>query len=103
MAQIINENRQIIAASLGSANFNFRYQLGVIVKQIIVESATVSTTFDVKILDPNSDVVLERDAIIGTLNEFVEMPIIGSYTLQVLNASVDENFKVKILAFEKNG
>ena len=103
MAQIINENRQIIATSLGSANFNFRYQLGVIVKQIIVEATTNSTTFDIQILDPNNDVILERDSIVGTLNEFVEMPIIGSYTLEVLNASRDENFKVKIIAYEKNG
>jgi len=70
------------------------------VKQIFVKSATSTTTFDFQLLDDASNIVLNRTASTGTLNELLELPIHGIYTVKILNSTVDENFVIKLVIQE---
>ena len=100
MAQLIDEVRQTGNTVLGSLNLDFSYALGVLVKQIIVTPASAATIFDVSIIDKNSDIVYSRPDEEECLNELLELPIKGSYTLQIRNATANEAFVVKIIAHE---
>lgn len=103
MAQIIDRARQVETTSSGEASFNFEYANGVMVRQIIVTPKTASTIFDVTILDGNSEAIYVREGETDSLNELLELPIKGSYTLEITNATADEEFVFKLLAYETEG
>ena len=100
MAQLIDEARLTGTITGGNLNVDFSFALGVIVKQIIVTTSTDTTTFDVKIVDKNNDIVYQRDSEVGCLNELLDLPIKGSYTLFITNATADDSVVVKIIAHE---
>jgi hypothetical protein len=72
-----------------------------IARQIYVESESAGTVFDFKIIDSDDLIVLERNDITNILNELIELPLKGVYTLQIENSTVDEDFKIKIVICER--
>jgi len=71
-----------------------------ILKQIFIKATTASTIFDVQLTDKDDDIVLERTAETGTLNESIDFAMRGIYTIKILNSTVDETFIVKLLVRE---
>ena len=67
-----------------------------ICKQVIVRSATSSTTFDVKIIDRFSNRPFYSTSITGLINEPTDFPVFGDLTITVENASADEEFNYTI-------
>jgi len=100
MAKIINRIRKTDTTISGSANIDFSFSLGAFLRQIIVKFASSDTTFDVSIVDVDGDTIYYRDNESGVLNELIELPMHGNYTLQIRNASKDENFTVQLIAHE---
>jgi hypothetical protein len=72
-----------------------------IARQIYIESDSAGTVYDFKMIDSDNLVMLERTGITNILNELIEMPLKGVYTLQILNSTVDEDFKIKIVICER--
>jgi hypothetical protein len=69
-------------------------------KQIFIKAATSTTTFDVKLIDRFSLDVLHETNITGLLNQLIELPCYGNWTLSISNASADENFTYLIVIKE---
>jgi len=88
---VVHKQSATIAASGGTATATLNILQG-IMKQLYVEAATTTTTFDVTLTDIHGLVVYELTDINGVLNEMLEMPAYANYTLTVANASADENF-----------
>lgn len=88
-------------AAAGTWSVNTHNIKGGICYQIVMTSATASTTFDFKITDEKSLVVydtLSRETTAtGTLEDEVRIPMRGIYTLQAYNSTRNELFTGRIL------
>lgn len=67
---------------------------------VSVQPATETTVYDIKITDSDSVDVYERLSETGTLSELLVLPIEGTYTVAVSNATVDEEFNIFIMIHE---
>lgn len=96
MSSILN-NRilKTLTASSGSASDTFTSHG--LCHQILVKPDTASTQYDFSLTDSNSLVVFKRTSEVGTLNEFITLPLTGAYTVAIDNATVDEAHTVLIL------
>jgi hypothetical protein len=94
---IVHKQTATVTASGGSASATVRILSGVL-KQLFVEAATSTTTFDVTLVDIHGLTVYEFLDITGILNEHTDLPAYGNYTLNITNASADENL-IYLLAF----
>jgi len=84
-------------ASSGTWSVNTGKFDAAILKQIIVEAATATTTFDFTITDEDNNTVYTTETkATGKLREEVMIPLKGIHTLAVANASADEAFTGKI-------
>jgi len=73
-----------------------------ILKQILLESATGTTTFNFTMTDEEDLTAFTTDtAITGKLREETNIPLKGVYTLSVAGASVDEIFTGRLMIQEK--
>jgi hypothetical protein len=68
-----------------------------IIKHIIVEAQSTNNQFDFVIIDDLGLEVLRREALVGELNELIELPVAGIYTLKIENATIDEKFTIKFM------
>ena len=87
---VIHKQSSTVTAAGGTATATLSILQGVL-KQLYVEAATSTTTFDVTLTDIHSLVVYEMTDVNGVLNEMMDMPAYGSYTLTIANSSADEN------------
>lgn len=65
--------------------------------QVIVTATTPTTTFDVELIDKFGNQVMLREDLTGLLNDSVQLLTYGNWTLNILNASVDEAFEVALI------
>jgi len=96
----VNAEQGILTVVAGTKATNIRAGHNVLM-HIFVKAATAGTTFDVQLTDIYSNNIFLREDITGELNELLQMPTTGNYTLTILNSSADENFKY-MLAFKEN-
>ena len=88
-------------ASSGTWSVNTPKLESRIIKQIIIEAATNTTTFDFDIQDEKNLTVFNTETkITGKLLEEVSIPTSGIYTLRVYNSSADEAFVGRIMIKE---
>jgi hypothetical protein len=88
-------------ASSGAWSFNTPKIDNGLLKQIILESATGTTTFNFKITDERDLTVYNTEtSSTGKLREELEIPLKGIHTLAVDTSSVDELFTGKLLIQE---
>lgn len=71
-----------------------------ILKQIFVKFETSSTVFDLVIYDEDDLIVLNRIEEVGILNELIEFPFSGIYTICIENATNDEAFDLRFYIHE---
>jgi hypothetical protein len=74
--------------------------LNCLVHNIIVAPETSTTEYDFQIINPDGNVIYERTDEVGTLSELIQLPMLGNYTLKILNATVDEDFSFTLVARE---
>lgn len=87
--------------SLGTIAWNTDDLRG-IMRQLLVQTATSTNTFDFKLVDDDGITVYERKGNKGTLNVTTPMGLWGIYTATISNAT-DEEFKISIRYEEKTG
>lgn len=72
-----------------------------ILKQIILASTASSTTFDFKLIDDKNnvayDTIRREKTATSVLDDEVELPVHGIYTMRVYNASSDDTFSGRLL------
>jgi len=96
---LIHQEKYNITPSSGTIGQNISAG-GKMLKHVFIKATTSSTTFDAKLTDIYSNIVFVRDDNTGELNELLELPSIGNWTLTITNASVDEVFNVLFLFSE---
>ena len=69
-------------------------QIDGLLQHFIVRANTPSTIFDVTFYDDDDVILLERNDVDGEINEMFQMPVKGSYTVSIKNATNDEVFRV---------
>jgi hypothetical protein len=94
VAILINPVRKTLTASSGAASDTFS-AIGTC-QQIVVTPTTSTTGYDFSITDADSVVVFQMTDEVGTMNEDVDLPLAGTYTIALANATVDEAHKVLI-------
>lgn len=83
-------------SSGGAISFNTRSTMGLF-RQILVKPPTESTQYDIKLTNPSSIVVYEREDEVGTLAEEVDFPAFGIYTVDISNATEEGSFTVQLM------
>lgn len=83
----------------GTYSDNILKTIGVL-KQIYIKPTSTSTIYDVQLIDRDNDIIFERNAEQGILNELTDLPLQGIYTIKILNSTVDENFIIKLFIKE---
>ena len=89
-------------ASAGAWSFNTEKFTGVDLRQIIIDAATATTTFDLSITDEKNNIVFDVDNITGSYgsdpNDLLYLPMRGIYTIAVANSSVlDEVYTGRLI------
>ena len=69
--------------------------------QILVEAAQDDTEFDFIMTDENDVEVQRFDDEVGLLNDMTPFSARGEYTLEIENATSDEEFKVMLCFLER--
>jgi hypothetical protein len=90
-----NHIRKTLTASSGSASDTFT--ASGTCQQILVNPTTSTTQYDVTMTDSGSIDIFSRTSEESTMNEFVTLPVSGTYTFAIDNATVDEAFDVLIV------
>lgn len=94
MSILVNPIRKTLTTSSGSASDTFS-STGICL-QILVEPTTSSTQYDISITDSSDTVVFSRVDETGTFNELLGLPLAGTYTFSIDNATNDEDNTVFI-------
>lgn len=100
MGVIVHTEKFTLTPSSGTVSQNINVSFNKC-RQIVIQPATASTTFDVKLTDIYNIVTYHRTAMTGKLNDHIELLTYGNWTLTIENASVDEAFTV-LLLFEES-
>ena len=70
---------------------------GGFIYQIFIKAATATTIFDFYITSPGGNIIYHRKNITQLLNDnSMKLPVQGTYTFTIANASADEAFNVEI-------
>ena len=89
----------IITTSSGTGSGNTVYLRG-LCYHVVVKPTTETTEYDIKITNPAGAVIYERPDEVGTLSEFVTIPMLGKYTITIANSTADEAFIIQTLCQE---
>jgi len=93
---IIIDSKPITATTIfGEYNHEFPINNSILM-QIHVKSTTSSTTFDVYLKDVNWLEIYRSDNNQWELNELVSFPVYSNQTIYIENASVDEEFGIRL-------
>ncbi len=87
----INEQYGTFTPTAGTAAVTIRAHQSILT-HVFIKAATGITTFDMTLTDLQSNETFCREDNDGELNEFIQMPARGNYTLTITNASADELF-----------
>ena len=85
--------------SAGSASENTAYLRG-LCHHIIVKPASEDTTYDITITNPAGVIIYHRRSETGVLSELTKIPVLGIYTISILNSTKDENFIIQTICEE---
>jgi len=86
--------------SSGSWSGNTVAQRGLL-QQVVIKPTTDTTMYDFSLTDVNNDIVYNRTDVSGTLNEEVNIPLRGVYTMSISNATKDEAFDIILVVRER--
>lgn len=98
---VIHSEKLSGTASSGTFAVNTTTHLHGMCMHILANPATSSTTYDLKVVNPNSMTVYEVLSQAGELSEMIEIPLRGTHTITISNASADELFNIELLLVDK--
>lgn len=71
---------------------------GALLRHIYIEFTTSTTTFDLTLTDEKGRHFIHLTGITGCHNREYQIPLMGTYTLLISNASVNEKFDIRMIA-----
>lgn len=86
-----SDGGETLTASSGTGSVTIKSR-NTILMQIILNPATVTTTYDVQLIDVYNRIQKDWTSVTGEMCELTEIPSYGNWTLKVLNSTVDETF-----------
>lgn len=93
-------NAKLTGATVGGLFQGNLTHLNCLCYNILVTPATASTTYDVKITNPDGLVIYERTSETGTISEVTTLPLLGTYTVDIMSATADEEFIICLVSRE---
>jgi hypothetical protein len=72
-------------------------RLNGMLRQVICKPTTSTTTYDIKIVNPDASCIYERTGEVGNLAEETAIAIHGIHTVTIENATVDEAFEIQLI------
>ena len=82
--------------STGSYSDNTNSQIRGMLRQVIVKPATITTQYDISIVNEDDLTIYERLAETGELAEQTDLPIRGTHTVYIDGATRDELFTAQL-------
>ena len=86
-----------ISSQAFSANTN---PIRGIVKQIIVEPASEANVYNISIVNEFGSIGHERTSETGCYAELTDLPVRGAYTINITEATVDEDIAIYLITKE---
>lgn len=96
MTTLIHNEQVNGTPSSGTYVVNTAVTVQGMLRQVIVEPATSSTTYDVKIENNKGHIIYQRLSETGALAESVDVPVKGILTFTINNSTVDEAFTAQL-------
>lgn len=90
----IYQHRTSMTTSSGSTSSTSLRIRGGLCRQLLIVANTATTVFRVNIVDGNSYTIENYGFSTGELNEKTAIPMAGTYTINITNASPDDTFKI---------
>ncbi len=84
------------STSAGTLALNTRKFEGIL-GNVIIEPASESTIYTVQLINAFSAVVYERTSEEGSMSEELRLPVSGIYTVNIIEATNDEAFKILLV------
>lgn len=94
-------NAKLTGTASGGAFSGNLTHLNCLCQNIIVTPETETTQYDIQITNPDGSVIYERTSEVGTLSEITAIPMLGTYTINISSATVDEDFIICLVAREE--
>lgn len=91
-----------ITITSGTWSGNTLYIHSGLLKHLLVKATSSTTVFDFTITDSDNNIILKRTNVIGKLNEMLKLPVMDICNLAISNATIDENFNIKLMVRDKN-
>jgi hypothetical protein len=96
---LIHGGRLDLTTASSTASGNTKYLRG-LCHHVIVQPDTETTTYDIKIVNPNGVCIYERLSEVGTLSDLETIPVLGIYTITISNSTADEAFIIQLVCSE---
>ena len=96
MTTLIHNEQVNGTPSSGTYVVNTAVTVQGMLRQVIIEPASSSTIYDIKIENNKGHTIYERLSETGPLAESVDIPVKGVLTFTITNATVDEVFTAQL-------
>ena len=95
------KERKTVTPSSGDGSINTLNFNGAELVQVYTKSTTATTIYDLALVDEDNDTIYEKLAITGDWEESsIYIPLLGIYTIQIIDSTVDEAIVVKLMIEE---
>jgi len=101
MSILVHIERPIGAATLSGTWNGNTVAINGLLQQILVKPTTSNTEYDFYLTDDKNRIIYNQSDITGTLNDEVNIPFNGVYTMTLENATRDEAFEVSLSVRER--
>jgi hypothetical protein len=101
MSILVHEEKPIGVVTVGGEWTANTASINGILEQLLVKSASDSTMFDFSLTNDQDDVVLKRTDVTRLINEEINIPFHGIYTMVIANATKDEEFTILLSVRER--
>lgn len=97
---VIHKEIIVGTTALGTFSANTASFTGGKLANILVRPTSSANKYDIKIVDEDDYVIIEREEITGDYSDILEIPVRNIYTVTVTNATIDEIINIKLVLHE---
>jgi len=101
MPILVHEEKPIGVVTVGGSWTANTASINGLLKQVVVRSTSDDTMFDFSLTSDLADVVYRRTDVTHLINEEIEVPFHGVYTMAITNATKNEAFTILLSVQER--
>jgi len=94
MSIIVHQERPISVNVQSGSWIGNTISIRGLLKQIVIHPVSDSTMYDFSLTNNMDEIVYKRTDVSGELNEELDLPVTGVYTMQISNSTTDGSFNV---------